>query len=168
MGTQLGLSEFRIEALGSLMPSWMRPLEIELDIDFGSEEQPPAAVVDKLLPNSLMLPGMLHIIFNLAEELDASLPYWETFWKQLKMLELLLSHRDRMGTFIHYCLNGTELACRADEFNDAGPTLYESLWGEVLKFCRSCHSRMRSCLKRCGSSSPCKRTCHRRRAFASI
>ena len=105
MGTETGLSAFRVFSIRALLPSWSLPAAEEFDevVAVGAGPTPCANVLPtyRFLENSIPIPGILHIIGNLLEEVDKSLVGWATCWKQLKVLESLLAGRGRREMYPH-------------------------------------------------------------------
>ena len=71
LGVEIGIADFRCVDTGSLLPVWMRRLDLSVDVDIDGDAAPAAAHEPSwhFLPNSVAVPGLLHIIFNLAKEL---------------------------------------------------------------------------------------------------
>ena len=107
MGTEIGLSAFRAFSIKALLPSWSLPAaeEFDEDVAVGAGPRPMPCTgdlpTDRFLENSIPIPGILHIIGNLLEEVDKSLIGWATCWKQLKVLESLLADRGRREMYPH-------------------------------------------------------------------
>ena len=141
MGTELGISEFQLESAQALMPYWMRPVALVSDVDVDDQRLPSDTVTpaasSALLPNSLTIPGMLHICWNMCAEVNYALAHWKTFWEQLKVMEKLVSFRYRRELLLATCFLGTQWADERSSFERFSHRLYEPRWGEVLEFCRS-------------------------------
>jgi hypothetical protein len=141
MGTELGVSEFQLESAQALMPFWMRPVVVVSDVDVDDQRLPSDTVTpaasSALLPNSLTIPGMLHVCWNMCAEVNNALAHWSTFWEQLKVMEKLVSFRYRRELLLATCFLGTEWADERSSFERFSHRLYEPRWGEVLQFCRS-------------------------------
>lgn len=98
-------------------------------------ELPPPQNGDKFLPNALIVPGTLHIIHNCLAEVTTSFSHWQTFFPQLKLFEALWTH-GRLQRFVNYCLRPSVLRDKCDDvLRQKLGSLYESRWGEVIRFC---------------------------------
>ena len=149
MGTELGMAEFRVESLDSVIPEWMRPpLPAVLEADLASGASDDADLRGGLeanqdsgadghstwMPNSLTVPGMCHILHNLACEVDLRLPHFDDFYKQLKNASGLLCDSQRRRQFVAFCLRRSRLAHLEPSFQCDVPALYEKRWGHVIAF----------------------------------
>lgn len=57
-----------------------------------------------LMPNAILVPGMLHICNNLLCDADNALTHWDPFWRKLNNLASLLSCPQRLSRFSATCL----------------------------------------------------------------
>ncbi len=51
-----------------------------------------------------IIPGCLHICSNLCKDIAKKLLHWDSFLKQLKDLEALLTEGDRRERFVNRCI----------------------------------------------------------------
>jgi hypothetical protein len=84
-----------------------------------------------LMPNSLTIAGLQHIINNLCEDVHKSLAHWDVFFKQLKCLESFLRIEERRARFVWTCLRNTPMSGLAHRFDKFKGSLYEARWHEV-------------------------------------
>ena len=92
------------------------------------------AALRPLLPYAMTFPGLQHLMSNLCADVHVSLSYWDTFWKQLKNVEPLLTVEERRMRFVATCMRGTSLEFRERMFRTWAHDLYEARWGAVLDF----------------------------------
>ena len=163
MGTELGVSQFRIHDATTLLPSWLLPDVMCADLadnwvdeasvgenlwtsDLAEAPQPVRNALDLpsqasqpenmfFLPSAIQVPGALHIVNNALKEVSGSMAYWETWFEQLKAFEALWSC-GRLQRFINYCVRPSALHQKADELlRTKLGSLYMSRWNEVVRFC---------------------------------
>lgn len=82
-GVEAGLAEFHCTDVASLLPPWMDPDEIIVE-DGGLSEVVEAPAREEwysswILQWAMPIPGHLHIVSNLLEEVHGKLPYWPVF-----------------------------------------------------------------------------------------
>ena len=107
MGTELGVSEFRSMGVSQLLPDWI-PWNVETTVETqgwvfdddvagvpasGVNSFVSSSPTDRFLGKSIAIPGLLHIISNLTEEVDKSLIHFKAYSDQLAPLETLLAER---------------------------------------------------------------------------
>ena len=67
------------------------------------------------MPQCLIIPGLLHIVRNLSDDLHKRLEWWDEFWGSLKSVAELLAERHLRERFINQCVRGSAAAeCEAD------------------------------------------------------
>ena len=135
MGTELGMGDYQDAKLVNLLPDFVLdsaflPDGVEVD---EAMELIRGHCMDYLFRQVLTVAGVLHIFSNASKDLYRSLSCWSHLHKSLKVLEKLVTNKERMNKFIHKCL-----ACfpfDGKDFKKLAPHLYDKRWGEVYKFC---------------------------------
>ena len=148
-GTEAGLAEFHCSDVSRLMPDWLAPDVIEPDgvgipddDSGGPRRDPPAAEWGHrwLCKFALTVPGLMHIVSNLLNEVHGKLSYWPKFHADLKTLEALLAYQPRRQRFIQHCVVGTPLESQTHALDRVFSHLYEKRWHHVLVFAKQVHS----------------------------
>ena len=142
-GTEVQVPAFQSLDWKSLLPSWMHvKLPVDSDVCDGEhggqlvvrpanapEQEAATTSPQALMPNCLIVPGVLHIVHNLSKDLHENMSWWETFWEHLRAVAHLFATRHLRERFIATCVRGTVVAGREPEFMNAGiAPLYEKRW----------------------------------------
>lgn len=85
------------------------------------------------MPSAIPVPGMLHILSNLLEDVDSHMAHWDVFWKQLKNAAALLCDSMRLERMIALCFPGP-LSVHRSAFSSKIPVPYSKRWGSVTFF----------------------------------
>ena len=89
-----------------------------------------------LMPNAVTLPGSLHIINNILEEVSTQLKHWSSFFEKLQAFERLMT-QGRKERFVQYCVKQSPARPHADSLLGANfGSLYLNRFGAVHQFCR--------------------------------
>ena len=62
-----------------------------------------------LMPGSIYVPGILHVMHNTALDMTKKMAWWPQFWVQLKNAEALLSNTGRMRVVLEKCIKGSPI-----------------------------------------------------------
>ena len=62
-----------------LLPSWMRAGVVASDVQDDETSEDADAPPKKLLPNSMVVPGAMHMVHNLSKDIDSKLSWWKEF-----------------------------------------------------------------------------------------
>eukprot|EP00969_Alexandrium_andersonii_P360909 15456416-Alexandrium_andersonii.AAC.1 len=84
--------------------------------------------------NALKVPGLLHIVTNLLNDVHHNFRNWERFQEQCRELAKLLCLHPRKMRFVQQCLVGSSWASLQYAFERTFPPLYEKRWHVVLSF----------------------------------
>ena len=106
--------------LQSVLPTWL----VLADTDSGvggllDGELSSTRPQDKhLLPNARTVPGMMHIVSNLLNEVHSGMTHWDTVHAQLKTFDKLLAYKPRRERLVvaQRCVASTPLVAHADLF----------------------------------------------------
>ncbi len=131
-----------------LLPVWARRLgsmEAETDNCDTTEVVPlgPTPTRDRsdhLMPNCVVIPGLLHIVDNALHDCNKKMPWFDVFWVQAKNMEALLTDSLRRNRYRATCLHGSEHE-ECGLFDSWAQTLYEKRWGDTEKFLRKLRGR---------------------------
>ena len=136
MGTELGLTEFHTTDFRKCMPEWLRCADIKDDSATFAEKHPNSKKGWEqawLLTSAIPVPGMMHIVSNLLNEVHAAMPSWSDFIANMSELEKLLCKTPRRERFILSCIRGTEYEAFEHAFNHEFEPMYDKRWHAVLK-----------------------------------
>ena len=152
LGTESGLCDFHATDIADFVPAWLQPPNIEADGVDEPQADAPSSAWDAawLLPNAIMIPGMLHIVSNILADAHSRLSYWDTFHGQLKALSKLLCHPPRRDRFVRMCVKSSPWSHMVDLVDCAFPDMYEKRWHHVLQFGKRVQSiwgMLKSCWK---------------------
>lgn len=103
--------------------------ETEADDTTSDEDDSP-----QFMSSALCIPGLMHISHNLAIDVMDKLAWFPNFWKQLKNIESLLCHPDRMRLVVEKCIVGSMYAHMKPLFLLTAPNLYEKRWSAIQQF----------------------------------
>ena len=135
MGTEKGIAEFEADDVHSMLPSFVTASAF-VDGD-GGYEADAHEVGDysgkHLFSHCLTVAGMLHIFSNASQDLYKIMSTWSSLYDSLKILEPLVTNRDRMQKYLYTCFAGTPHSKVL--FRGVANRLYDKRWGEVYKFC---------------------------------
>ena len=127
-------------------------LDIPLDIDAGDndnnlvgmEQDAPAesaeeaclpnASSNQYLRNGYRIAGVQHLSDNANSDSNRSMPHWDQFHRDLKLLESFVDEEHRRQRYIWTCLRRTRFSHFAKKFETFSASLYEARWHEVVKF----------------------------------
>jgi len=104
-----------------------------------------------LMPGAIPIPGMLHILSNLLEDVDIHMAHWEVFWKQLKNAAALLCDSMRLERMLALCFPGP-LSAHKTAFSGKIPVPYSKRWGSVTFF-KPRLAGVSFCCGECGAGS---------------
>ena len=91
-------------------------------------------VAEAVFRNAISVPGMLHILHNACEDVDAALGCWPEFLRGLRNISALLTERGRRERFIAACLRSSKRRRREKDFTCTCPTLHMQRWGSLVDF----------------------------------
>ena len=149
LGTESGMSEFMCTGLLTVLPVWLAKsldLDGDLDADYAADRQGDGAdgreadeegggrLENHLFKACVVIPGMCHILNNADADVDKSMPYWETYYKQLQTLHKLLGDAQRLSRFREKCLEGTVYECKSKPFRTPVKPIAEWRWGSVTGY----------------------------------
>ena len=139
MGTELGLADYVSPGWTALMPSWLVQAadQIEADVEMpGAGEvryEAPPRIAANVFPNSLTVPGALHVADNAALDTDKKLQHWKTWVDGLKTLTSLLSVSEHLELYRVTCLqNDTRFEALDNLFTSTCPSTVHWRWGTVV------------------------------------
>lgn len=138
MGTESGISNFEASPC-KLLPAFIQAAAFQQD-GGGDNHGSTFSMTDFLFKTCLPVMGMLHVFSNASKDLYKVLGTWSDVYKSLKILEPLVTNKDRLRKFVFTSLVGTPHA--PEIFNSCANHLYDKRWGEVFKFCRWLLSRL--------------------------
>ena len=145
LGTEVQLPQFKALGIEAVLPEWFHQKletdDVVSDFEANQPAQPaePAeqALPSAIMPQCLIIPGALHIIHNLTQDVHKKLEYWDTFWDLLQPIARLLAERPLRERFISQCIRGSAAAEHEEAFQFAGVRhLYEKRW-QVVTLCMS-------------------------------
>jgi len=90
--------------------------------------------MDKFMYNAILVPGLYHIIHNLAHNMHESLSHWPDFYSDLKHIERLMKNF-RRERFVATCVKRTDFAESDALFEGFSASLHEKRWNDMVKFC---------------------------------
>ena len=145
LGTESGVADFHCFDIRTILPDWLTPQQIEMDCEV---DEPPAAAAPApeanplwhqawLCRNAIPIPGLLHVVSNLLNDVHDKLSYWQTFFAQCKSIVKLLAYQPRRERFVRMCILGTDHEVHRALFDAAFPDMYTERWHSVVEFCRS-------------------------------
>ena len=144
MGTEMQLPQFQVSNLNNLLPTWMHAETMgdNLHADDDAFEKPQSAQQtaeqadpNAIMPQCLIIPGLLHIVHNLSDDLHKRLEWWDEFWGSLKSVAELLAERHLRERFINQCVRGSAAAEYEADFKACQVAkLYEKRWQQVIIF----------------------------------
>ena len=125
LGTEVQLPQLKALGVETVLPEWFhKPLEVD-DVDADENPAPPInfqgpQMPAALLPQCLIVPGCLHIIHNLTQDVHEKMTWFDTFWQHLQPVTKLLAERPLRERFIATCVRGTAAAEHEEAFASAG------------------------------------------------
>ena len=162
LGTEIHMPGFHVRSVDDLLPAWMQQNTLSSDIEDGhavwclpvmesdvadgqyGQQEPAVNSVQvvasdsssgKFLPNSLVVPGMLHITSNALERLADQLAHFPIFFQQLRLIEQLWK-QGRLSRFVNFCIHPVASPEVAAQFQKRKlGSLYLKRWNEVCRFC---------------------------------
>ena len=141
MGVEIGMSDFEACSLRSVMPPWMFPSQHGrrvMDEDDGclDEEEPEVCdpVEDKrfIFPDSLVIPGVLHIVHNLSWKADKAMPNFDSWLNGLKAVVTLLHYKQNRELFVERCVRGTPFDHIRSPLRSGVPSTAEWRWASIV------------------------------------
>ena len=141
MGTEIGMSDFEACSLRSVMPSWMFPSQhgrrvMEEDDGCLDEEEPevcdPVENKRNVFPESLVVPGVLHVMHNLSWKADRAMPNFDPWLNGLKAVVTLLHYKQNRELFVERCIRGTPFDHIRSPLNHGIPSTAEWRWGTIV------------------------------------
>jgi len=88
----------------------------------------------RFLLHAFSVAGTMHIINNASQDMHQQMAHWETFCRQLKVVERFLKRKERRDQFIMSCLRGSGFQRLEPIFESFSGSVYEERWGEVVSF----------------------------------
>ena len=137
MGTEASLPDFEGASLESLLPPHMLEPELSSEVagfaDLGDAPGPAGGADDTgfVFPNTLLAPGILHIVDNMTKEIDASLPFWDTWLPGFKAIARLLHEDHLQRRLVAFCVRGTPFAWLEESFQKRVPNPAEWRWSTI-------------------------------------
>ena len=92
-------------------------------------------------PNAIFVPSMMHLLWNGFEETLKSLPSWEPFEDDLRIIIKFLADRGLREMFTHYCLNGQPAHVKS-LFKDFSKQHLTWRWEHMEKLQNSLYNRL--------------------------
>lgn len=93
-----------------------------------------------LFGHCLTVAGVLHVFSNASKDLYKALNGWTSLYASLKVLEPLVTHKDRLRKYVCTCVEQSPHSTKP--FRVIAPRLYDKRWGEVYKFCKWLQDRL--------------------------
>ena len=98
----------------------------------GPDRIAPHLDTDKLFPNCLYVPGVLHIVHNISKSLAEQLQQFDFFKQRLKSLCMLLGNRPCRERFVSTCLLNTAGQCYRSCADNFHFDVTEWRWANVI------------------------------------
>ena len=95
---------------------------------------------DRWLPSAISVPGALHILHNLAQDVDMGhLPAFERWYLDLKAVAEFLTDKNYCNRYLVRCLKGTPYDSLDNQllFKQTPPKLHEKRWGHIIAFLKA-------------------------------
>ncbi|CAE7825398.1 SHE10 [Symbiodinium sp. CCMP2456] len=131
MGTEMSIPDYEAAGLESVLPAFM------LEPELLSEEDPllhasadAAASSGHLLPEALLVPGILHVVNNMTKEIDGTLSFWDGFLPGFRAIAKLL-HRTDLRQRLIAAIRETPYAWLESSFEKGVAAPAEWRWGTV-------------------------------------
>ena len=109
LGTERGLADFETATAHCNLADYIVASAFD-DDDDGDGEQRVMPETRHLFADCLTVAGLLHIFSNASKDVYKIITSWGTFYESLKILEPLLTHRDRLDRYVHLCVEGSAAA----------------------------------------------------------
>ena len=136
MGVELGLTQFALQRIELVLPSWMASYGV---IDNGSDDvdpPPPLRLEGSLLAGALPVPGMMHITTNVLSDMHVALSGWGQFTAGIQPLMLLLCYKARRERFIHRCVRASQYSHLEPLFGKNLIQYHDKRWFSIVSFLR--------------------------------
>ena len=107
-----------------------------------------AASHSQWLPEALHVPGILHILDNLAHDMDVRhLKMFDAWYTSLKNVADFLCIPEHRNRFVMNCLRQSVHSSREAEkfFENSPPKLYEQRWGHIINFLNAAQKPLLIC-----------------------
>ena len=149
MGTELGIADFVVPTIRSVLPRWMYPDQHQLVVmptgdgmeegcvDMEDPDSCDPAVegeVKHVFPRGLLVAGVLHVIHNLSWRLGRAMSYFDEWLCGMKAIVTLLHYRDNRKLFAERCVSGSRFdrAGRHAGLNRGCPSAQEWRWSSIV------------------------------------
>ena len=128
LGTEAGLASTPLIAASAALPQRSIPLE---SLDEEDNERDEDAELG--FCNSMLAPGVMHILSNLLHDMAWALPHFQLWYSLLKALAKFLNRRDNRDRMRHIFWAGTQWESLADNcFESSCPSVAEWRWHLVI------------------------------------
>ena len=133
LGTESGFAEqaegYRLK---DVLPEWMGDvgLEPEEDQALAAEEEADNAY---LFANALSSPGLLHICFNMCDDIHRNLSQYAEWLPKFKALAAMLHHQHLRKRYLATCVLNTPFAWMASQLEKGIPKPAMWRWGTIQK-----------------------------------
>eukprot|EP00974_Lingulodinium_polyedra_P087557 8486579-Lingulodinium_polyedra.AAC.1 len=81
-----------------------------------------------------MVPGALHILHNLTQDMHERMVWWPTFWNHLKSFEQLLCAQHNRERLVATCVMDSPSRGSARDFQYFSGKLYDKRWNACAHF----------------------------------
>ena len=133
LGTESGFAE-QAEGFGlaDVLPQWMG--DADLEPDEGAVLEPEQEADNAFLfANALSSPGLLHICFNMCDDVHKNLTHYAEWLPKFKALAELLHHQHLRKRFLAKCVLNTPFAWMASQLQAGIPKPAMWRWGTIHK-----------------------------------
>ena len=131
MGTEFAIPDFEGASLESVLPEFLLEPELQSEDMLSAGEAAAASHDGFIFPQTLLVPGILHIVHNMTKEIDVSLSFWKEWLPGFKSIAKLLHEDHLRRRLIARCIRDTRFAQLESLFEKGVPKPAEWRWGTV-------------------------------------
>ena len=144
MGVELGIPDAHGGSYQDYLGPWVRSrLQVEEDVPQQQQQQQQQRQRDEYaLRNTIVSPGLLHIIDNMEHAMDKALPSFKFWLPGLQQINLLLRRKTYRDRFVETCVRPSRDHSAFEHlFHTNMPTTVEWRWGVIID-CLKCLKKL--------------------------
>eukprot|EP00971_Amphidinium_carterae_P350979 6491836-Amphidinium_carterae.1 len=133
MGVEINIPNALATDATHLLPLFLRSDGFEPDRPGEETLAAPSKTVPFVFKNSVVVPGMLHILDNSEAHFHEQMSHWRTFRVQLKAVLKIFASPHVHKRFMSTCVHSTKFAFLAGRLTVRIPMYSEHRWGTLVK-----------------------------------
>jgi len=142
LGVESGIGDYMATHVEAVLPSWLQASlmlqdadDIECDIEqpqpIGPDMAEHAPPDLHLFKSTVIIAGFCHLINNADADVDASMPDWDEYYKQLQLIHKFVGRAQSLRRFHTTCLVGTVYESKSWLFANPVKKVAEWRWGSI-------------------------------------